>query len=425
MAPRRTTFTLLALVLPSLLLVSACGETSTQPNTPLGGMSRSNAAPPSDYVATPAGWYHRSCVHEIPNGARVDAKGLVTRSDRSTFQIPQCSYPIYPSAPGLSAQAIPASPTNNGWIEFASYQLPSGNSFRQLTAGWHIGAAPTGAYTGTQLFYSFPGLEDLLDPTVYIIQPVIQYGYNGSFGGSYWTAASWRCNSGSDCRYGTPIVAAVGDSVYGSVQASACVNGICTWTISVVDVTKGTRSDWTADDTDNYDWVTGGAVEVNDLTECNQYPDTGVYYSSISLYDRYGSRTTPAWANSLPLNPSPSCGFDVASGPTTVNLFYNRPPPPPPPSPLSNSIYANPPSYTAQPTGGTLPYSYSWEWCAINCYTQYSPAKASSSVPDVVSQGWHTFSTSRSVQWTMSQSTLRSTVTDAHSAQAVATNYVQ
>jgi len=225
---------------------------------------------------------------------------------------------------------------------------------------------PTGGYSGTQVFYSFPGLEDIDDPlpAPYIIQPVIQYGYNGAFGGSYWTAASWRCNYGSDCLYGTPISIFAADSMYGTVDASACVNGTCTWTISVVDVTRGTRSNWTATDTENYNWTTGGTVEVYSLNVCNQYPDTGVFFTGISLYDRNGSLVTPAWNNYVQPGLDPFCGFDVASTPTTVSLFYNRPPPPPPltvsmsgPSVINTKgTY----TWTANASGGVGGYTYQW-----------------------------------------------------------------
>jgi len=57
---------------------------------------------PDDYVATPAGWYHRSCVHEIEDGALVGKDGLVTRRDGAIYQLTRCLYPVRgaPHAPG-------------------------------------------------------------------------------------------------------------------------------------------------------------------------------------------------------------------------------------------------------------------------------------------------------------------------------------
>ncbi len=358
---------LFQLLAVSLLVTSACDQRTEAPSAPFDAphsLAAMSSPPDSEYVATPAGWYHRSCVHEIPNGAHVGPSGLVTRPDGSIFQIPKCLHPAYPNLPGASGPIVFAPPTNNGWIEYASDRLPPGNNYAQLTASWKVPTVPTGSYSGTQVFYSFPGIEDIDDPNPYIIQPVIQFGYNGLFGGSYWMAASWRCNSGSDCLYGTPISIAAGDSIFGSVDASACVNGTCTWTISVVDVTRDSRSNWTATDTQNYDWTTGGAVEVYNLNTCNQYPDTGVFYTGISLYDRNGSQVTPAWINNVQPGLDPFCGFDLASTPTTVSLFYNRPPPPPPltvsmsgPSVINTKgTY----TWTANASGGVGGYTYQW-----------------------------------------------------------------
>lgn len=80
--------------------------------------------------------------------------------------------------------------------------------------------------------------------------------------------------------------------------------------------------------------------------------------------------------------------------------------------------------YTAHPSGGTPGYSYLWEWCAIDCGVALrAPAGASAASvrPNTVAHGWHNVGyTTASICWTMSQSTLRLTVTDAKSTHVVA-----
>lgn len=365
-------------------------------------------------MATPAGWYHKSCVHEIPNGARVSASGLVKRRDGTTFQIPACSHPGPLNRANFGRSNSATFPTNNGWMEYAYYQLTSGNSFHQLNAGWRVPPAPTGSYGGTDLYYSFPGLEN----GSYIIQPVIQYGYNGDYGGSYWTAASWRCNDGSDCLHGTPILIGAGDSVAGSVTASACASGTCTWTISTIDVTRGTHSDWTVSDGDNYYWATGGAVEVYGLTSCSQYPNNGIFYSGILLHDQSGTLQSPVWASVTPLNPSPSCSFGVSTTTTRVNLYHN------PPAPLSNTIISDAPTYTASPTGGVSPYTYYWEECSFECGALSPALQGSSVVPNEPAHGWQFISSNRTVTWSKRQNYLRNTATDTQGTQALAQIYI-
>src|SRR5205807_1342950 len=46
---------------------------------------------PEPFGATPAGEMPSSCVHEIPNGARIDTSGVVTLPDGRQYRIPTCT----------------------------------------------------------------------------------------------------------------------------------------------------------------------------------------------------------------------------------------------------------------------------------------------------------------------------------------------
>ncbi len=79
--------------------------------------------------------------------------------------------------------------------------------------------------------------------------------------------------------------------------------------------------------------------------------------------------------------------------------------------------------YTAHPSGGTPGYSYLWEWCAIDCgggeEVRAPPGKGVH--PNEVEHGWHSVGgNDASLCWTMSDSTLRLTVTDADSHEVIA-----
>ena len=84
--------------------------------------------------------------------------------------------------------------------------------------------------------------------------------------------------------------------------------------------------------------------------------------------------------------------------------------------------------YTAHPSGGVPAYSYYWEWCAIDCgggggSALRAPARPLSRgvQPNTVVHGWHDVGyDTASICWTMSESTLRMTITDTHSTQVVA-----
>jgi hypothetical protein len=333
-------------------------ETPTSPTEPATEMSATantdRQAPQNELVRTPAGWYHRTCVYEVPNAARVSRSGLVTRTDDSSYQLPECLYPGRRTDTGLRASL----PVNNGWIEDARYTLTD-RAYGSLTARWNAPANPGGSYSGTKVYYTFPGFwtDD------YIMQPVLQYGYNGLFGGSYWTAASWHC--GANCTHSTPISVSAGDAMLGTVTASDCHGGDCSWTIIARDLTKQTQSTYVIEDTWNYRRATGGAVEVYGLTTCSQYPHTGAFYTSIALHDEYDDPVSPDWWDRVTQELSPECDFDVTSTSSTVNLYHNPPPPPPPMSVTINGPSTWPAyqvvTVQALVSWGTPPFTYEWK----------------------------------------------------------------
>jgi hypothetical protein len=313
-------------------------------------------APQGELVFTPAGWYHRSCVYEVPNGARVSRTGQVTRSDDSSYQLPECPYPGRRTEAGVRASL----PVNNGWIEDARYSLPD-RAYGGATARWNAPANPLGSYSGVRVYYTFPGLWS----NEYIVQPVLQYGYNGYFGGSYWTAASWHCDDGSNCTHSTPISVSAGDAMLGSVTASDCQGGECWWTVIARDLTRQTQSTYVIEDTWNYPNAAGGVVEVWGLTTCSQYPRTGVFYSAIALHDEYGVGVTPSWWNRVTPGLDPECDFNVTSTLSAVNLYHNPPPPPPPMTVTISGPSTWPPyqvvTVQALVSYGTPPFTYSWQ----------------------------------------------------------------
>jgi hypothetical protein len=394
------------------IVAPACTSTTTLPSASVDQVNRALAvAPQEDSVATPAGWRPRSCVHEIPNGAYVSATGLVRRVDGSTFQLAACSRSSEPTIPRLGRwQTRLLGPADSSWMEWTVDTLASGNTFHHLNATWKVPPVPSGSYSGTQVYYTFPGFQN----GYFIVQPVIQYGYNGDFGGSYWTAASWRCHNRDNCHHGTPIVIYPGDSIVGNMILHDCVGTACTWLISTIDVTQGTHSDWSVSDEDIYAWSTGGAVEVYGLTSCNQYPSVGVFYKGISLTDKYSSSVSPTWEKHFQSSPNPSCNFSIDATAATVSLYHAPD--------LANYISNDSTSYfTARASGGFPSYSYYWEWCADECGGD-GPSLAKSVRPLTVEHGWQVLdSTIPTVYWTMSGSILRSTVTDSRSGQVVAT----
>ena len=356
--------TLLALAL--VLAVSGCAEhpASVSSQVQLPTVNQSQMAS-MGYVATPSGWFHRSCVVEIPDGAYVDASGLVTRRDKTTFLIPtRCAYPSYPNLPRLGGPNAQFTPTSYGWIEDAQITQSLPSWYSAISAYWRVPPAPAGQYTDNQLYYTFPGLQ--ANSETAIIQSVLQYGRNSWFGGNYWTLASWSVSGGVG-HWSSWAVVQPGDLIFGWVRSSNCDGTSCDWAITSFDITRVWATTYTARLTKYYNFATGGALETYGLTSCDQYPGTGVVFGPVAVLDASGRPLSPTWTDTIRAQQPPLCSFNVTSTSTTVTLSYNGPPPPPPPPSLDVSITGpsrvNPNVYcyySATVSGGVQPYSYAW-----------------------------------------------------------------
>src|SRR6266498_496073 len=81
--------------LSALTLLVGCTDRAQVVTAPSDASLQAGNRQLPGYVSTPAGWFHKSCVHEIPAGARVSIDHVVTRRDGTKYQIPHCRYPAY------------------------------------------------------------------------------------------------------------------------------------------------------------------------------------------------------------------------------------------------------------------------------------------------------------------------------------------
>lgn len=355
---------------PSLLLLAAvmvgCDipNSSTAPDFDISSsyqVQQESAAPKAELVRTPNGWYHQSCVREIPTGASERRDGTVTTRGGRVLRLAGCRYPGRRDSNGVRIRRAVRglSPDNDGWIEYAYYSL-TGHTYSEISARWVIPSDPLSGYSGDQVYYTFPGLMS----SEYILQPVLQYGYNGAYGGNYWTLTAWRCNAGSDCTYSSPLSASVGDTIHGVVSSENCGNGECDWTVLTHNLTADTATYRSWSDTVGFYMAVGGALEVNEISSCGQYPRSRVSYGSISMKNESGTSITPTWTNFVTGGLSPFCNFSVNSTSTTVQLDHF--------ASLAASITGDDQvapneecGWQAQGGGGIPPYSYTW-WGALS-----------------------------------------------------------
>jgi hypothetical protein len=304
--------------------VAACGEgPGVQPAQEEAAFSA------SDYLPTPGGYRHRSCVHEIEEGARVEGQ-RVLRKDGTSYELPTCKFPLLAdlkdAAPLSRASSATTPPTTSGWVEKVFWNSPPTPFYKGITATWKVPQAPANPYSPGQVYYTFPGLES----QVFILQPVLSYGYREGifslFSPDSWAIASWRCDSGPNCMHSQLIPVNVGDVIVGSVVGSSCDSaGHCSWAVFTQDTTTGATTTLTlTETTEVYVFASAAVMETHGLTSCDQYPQKGVFFSGIALSDAFGFQlaTTP-WDGFIDSTVSPSCRFNLSSTATTANLIAN------------------------------------------------------------------------------------------------------
>lgn len=141
-----------------MFVASAFGQSGTNALS----MPRSHPGNvPTEYVATPFGYFHPSCVQRLPKGEGLLRNGRVQHPDgRLEENAATCNYMHYTpnGMPVVKGASLPpnslAAPEVNGWIESASITSSSeSRSYGALVATWTVPPHPI-ANDGQVLFFS-------------------------------------------------------------------------------------------------------------------------------------------------------------------------------------------------------------------------------------------------------------------------------
>lgn len=284
---------------------------------------------PANYVVTPFGYFHPSCVRHIDAGETVLADGRVQHLDGSVDALPPlCSFPSYSSAGGPrqggSVYGPSRTPATNGWVEFVSALTSS--SYGQLVANWKVPPAPAGL--GQVLFF-FPGFQDL-NNVESIVQPVLQFGNSAAGGGNYWALASWNCCLSGIVDYSTLVNVSPADTIVGAITSNcpAGSSSCATWNIISQDLTTGAKTSLLKSKSEGqvWNWAFGAVMEVYNVFQCADYPpNTGVTFSVTLLDQNLNPIAAPGWTKSPAGNSiSPSCNFSLTSTPTIEKVGYTN-----------------------------------------------------------------------------------------------------
>ena len=153
-------------------------------------------------VSTPFGHADDSCVHEIPNGGVIDVQtGDVTVNKNVVTHLDSCTTSPFPlQTPSRNGGA----PTTVDWYEWSwatATNIDGLAQFDNLTTSWFVPENPSVPSNDTSVQYYFSSLQNGgggCASNKAIIQPVLQWGNDGHFGGENWEIASWAvwgCNS--------------------------------------------------------------------------------------------------------------------------------------------------------------------------------------------------------------------------------------
>jgi hypothetical protein len=282
---------------------------------------------PRDYVVTPNGYFHPSCVQRVDADEQLRPGAMLVRNNGTTRAVAPCAYPHYaadgtelaPNDVPMPGAAAPAGGAIDGWVAYGSYLLPRTGAARYLFARMTVPTAPT--VQSGQVVYFFPGLEEL-EHVQTIVQPVL--GWN-AFNDDGWTIASWNCCLDGHTWHSAPIAVSSGTTLEGLVVGGTCTNGICTnWKIVTRDAVTARQ---TTLDTEGYgqafDWVFGAVLEAYGVSQCGHYPASGdETFSDIVVLAPQTPLTSTSTVHSLRHPWSPwlitgalQCGYSVTPFP--------------------------------------------------------------------------------------------------------------
>jgi hypothetical protein len=332
---RRAVFTGVCSLISATALFASLAAAETLPTA---GPNRP-ANVPEDYIITPAGYFHTSCIVHLAEGDILHrSEKAIEHANGSFDSAPVCAYahfspkgerieadaqnPVTGDEPPEAGARGAHQPTiGHAWIE--SVYAATSSSYGELGADWNVPAAPT-TNSGQTIFF-FPGMEDYAD-VVTIIQPVL--GWNSDFA-SAWGIASWNCCVSGTEYEAPPQRVNVGDKIAGYMWDN-CARGTLTcpsWDVLTYDLTKGVYSELmsTSNFGQTFNWAFAGALEVYNVSQCSNYPAGGsLQFYDLELYnDSFVEYSNPGWVFwNTSGGLTPQCGYGASISPTAVTLYY-------------------------------------------------------------------------------------------------------
>ncbi len=255
---------------------------------------------PNDYVITPNGYFHPSCVHTVQNDEIVLPGLIIEKQNGERRALEKCKYSNFSRAGQErkpEKKLISPSDMVDGWKLDASYQME--NSLGILSASWVVPADP--AINQGQSVAFFPGVQQI--PLVSILQPVLDWNNYGIPG---WTLVSWNCCEAGTTYHSVPVLSFAGDIIQGTVAYDAPTGGYTVKTTG----RNGSTSLKTRSYLQTVNQVFGAAMEVNGVQSCDGLPASrSIKFYNISVFDMNGRTVNQPF---IPTYIGNECNYNIS-----------------------------------------------------------------------------------------------------------------
>jgi hypothetical protein len=264
------------------------------------GLNRPSGVP-ENYVVTPFGYFHPSCVREVSSS--------INTTDEKTLA---CNYPHYTAqgkavTAGETEAAVSQAtePTLSGWIVF-SYLLNPTSPFGQLNSSWTVPAAPT--TNDGQYIYLMSVLENEAAPAN-IMEPVLRWAEG------QWTITPWNCCTSGFAQSGPSVVVSPGDTISTWIKSNSTGTNVnATWDIIMSDNTSGEMTTLKNTPAENqvFTWALGGLVAAYGVVQCSDFPPQGTstFYDIAAFDPNFNKLSNPAWiVANYTSGESPQCNY--------------------------------------------------------------------------------------------------------------------
>jgi hypothetical protein len=268
------------------------------------------------YVKVPGARVHASCLHTVPNGARIDKDGTVTLKGAVVDHFAPCAYPnkIDPAA--------------NNWIEYSrafTVANPNGDGqyFSEITDSFTVPSLPPSG-CNTQTVYLFPSFLNGAQNA--IIQPVLQCGRAPNGNTTGWALSSWYIGSPGTTNT-PPVAVSAGDTINAGIVCYNCFSDGSNCEECLTEAVDQNTGNGTLIDpytVEAWTQVDEGVLEVYNVNTCNQFPggsNGAVAFSSTNVYEGYAhTAVSPPWQAC----PNGSCSTSYVNSPRcnySVNNF--------------------------------------------------------------------------------------------------------